>query len=86
MAKVRIKLNSKGIRSLLSGSEVRGMVKTEAERIAAAAGDGYEVDVRKVGDRLRGEAFTATKEAMQDNMENNTLLKATGARSWDKEG
>ena len=86
MAKVEIKLNSKGIEAFLSGAEVRGMVSQEAARIASAAGPGYGTDVRKVGDRMRGEAFTATKEAMQDNLENNTLLKAAGASGWDKEG
>ena len=86
MAKVEIKLNSKGIEAFLSGAEVRGMVSQEAARIASVAGPSYGTDVRKVGDRMRGEAFTATKEAMQDNLENNTLLKAAGASGWDKEG
>lgn len=84
--KVRIKLNSKGIEALLSGEEVKAMVGTEARKVASAAGSGYDTDVRKVGDRMRGEAYTATKEAMQDNLESNTLLKAAGASGWDKEG
>ena len=83
---VQIELNSNGIEALLSGGEVRDMVGAEAQRIASAAGSGYGTDVRKVGDRMRGEAYTATKEAMQDNLENNTLLKAAGASGWDREG
>ena len=86
MADVRIELNSKGIEALLSGQETKQMVSEAARQIANAAGSGYETDVRKVGDRVRGEAYTGTKEAMQDNLENNTLLKATGASGWDKEG
>ena len=86
MAKVKIELQSKGFRELFNSSEVRDMVTKEAQKIASAAGSGYETDTRKVGDRLRGEAYTGTKEAMQDNMENNTLLKALGGSGWDKEG
>ena len=87
MAKtVRIKLNYREIGTLLRGGEVKEMVGAEAGRIASAAGSGYDTDVRRVGDRMRGEAYTATKEAMKDNLESNTLLKATGASGWDKEG
>lgn len=86
MANVKIKLNSKGIEELLSGPETKQMVSEAVQKIASAAGTGYDTDVRKVGDRVRGEAYTGTKEAMQDNLENNTLLKATGASGWDKEG
>lgn len=86
MAKVKIKLNYKGVGALLKGPEARQMVAGEAGKIASAAGSGYGTDVRVVGDRVRGEAFTATKEAMEDNMESNTLLKAMGGSGWDKEG
>ena len=86
MAKVEIELNSEGIEALLSGAEVRSLVQSEAEKIASGAGSGYATDVRKVGDRIRGEAYTATKEAMKDNLENNTLLKAAGTSGWDREG
>ena len=42
--KVRVKLDENGVGQFLAGAEVRGMVRSSGERIAAAAGPGFEAD------------------------------------------
>ena len=44
--------------------------------MAARAGDGYATDVYQAGSRVIASVYTETEEAMKDNLENNTLLKA----------
>lgn len=78
MAKIRIELNSEGIRQMLKGAEVEQAVGDVAKQIADRAGTGYGSDTKQMPGRVVASAFTETKEAMQDNMENNTLLKAMG--------
>lgn len=91
MAKVKVKLNRSGIQALLNGPEVTALVRDETEKVHNRAGEGYETVVGsygfgKMGSRVRGEVYTATKEAMLDNMETNNLLHALGASDWDKKG
>ena len=86
MAKVELEMNDAGIQALLKGTEVREILEKESSRIARAAGEGYGSEIGHGQKRLIGKAFTETKEAMQDNMENNTLLHAAGGSSWDKKG
>ena len=87
MAKViKLEMNDAGIQALLNSPEIREILETESSRIARAAGDGYAHEISQGQKRLIGKAFTETKEAMQDNLENNTLLHAAGASSWDKKG
>ena len=76
MAKVKIELNSAGFTALLKGAEVEQMVGGHAARVAANAGPSYESDTKQMPTRVIASAFTGTKEAMQDQMENNTLLRA----------
>ena len=40
--------------------------------------DGYASDTYNAGSRVIAAAYTETEEAMEDNLENNTLLKAMG--------
>jgi len=77
MAKVQIVLNRPNIGALLHelGS---GYCYEVAQSIAAVSGDGYEADTYDTGKRTVASAYAATKEAMQDNLENNTLLRNLG--------
>lgn len=84
MAKVEIELNDAGFIALLTGQEVRSALEKETSRIARNAGSGYASEIGRGQKRLIGKVYTATREAKEDNMENNTLLKAAGASSWDK--
>ena len=42
--KVSVKLDEKGMGQFLAGAEVRCIVRSSGERIAAAAGQGFEAD------------------------------------------
>lgn len=77
MTNVQIVLNRDGVRDLLHevGRSVCGEL---AQNIAASCGSGYESDVYDAGGRTVASVYTATKEAMQDNLENNTILRACG--------
>lgn len=75
MAKVRIKLNSAGVRELLKSPEIRKVVETEAAKKAQQAGEGYSSEVHVGQKRLYANVFPATRKAARDNFENNTLEK-----------
>lgn len=72
---VTIKVDYSAVGSLLKGSDVEKMVKSYAEDIADRCGEGYAADTYQAGTRVIASAYTETEEAMQDNLENNTLLK-----------
>ena len=76
MSKVKIELNYAGVGELLHSKEIEDEVKRLANQTAARAGDGYETDVYQAGTRVIASVYTETTEAMKDNQENNTLLKA----------
>lgn len=77
MAQVQIVLNRAGVGELLHevGQNICGEL---AQNIAASCGTGYEADTYNAGGRTVASVYTATKEAMQDNLENNTILRACG--------
>lgn len=79
MSKARLELNSAGIQELLHSEEITSYMEQIANQIAAAAGDGYEVDTYDAGQRNICSVYTATEEAKKDNLENNTLLIAAGS-------
>ncbi len=75
---VELKLNSDGIKELLKSDEIAAACKEQADAIASRAGDGYEVTTRQYPERIAYAVNAETKEARQDNLKNNTLLKALG--------
>lgn len=78
MSKYRIELNYAGVGELLHSKEIEGEVKRIANQVAAKAGDGYATDVYQAGTRVIASVYTETEEAMKDNLDSNTLLKAVG--------
>ena len=76
MAKVKIELNSKGVRELLRSAEIAAVCKSHADKIAERAGAGYEVTTFTGKNRVNASVHAATEEAHRDNLKNNTLLKA----------
>lgn len=76
MSKVRIELNSAGIRELLLSDEVESLCESKANEVMARAGDGYEVTTYKGKNRANASVHVATDKAYRDNLKNNTLLKA----------
>lgn len=76
MSKVRIKLNSAGIRELLRSAEMQALLGEKAAEVAGRAGAGYDSDTYLTGGRAVASAFTASREAVRDNLDNNTLLRS----------
>ena len=76
MSKVKVEINYAGVGALLKSDEVRSFIGAEAERRAQSLGDGYGTDTYMAGSRVIASIYTETAEAAQENMENNTLLKA----------
>lgn len=76
---VDLKLNSDGIQELLKSDAIASTCKEQADAIAERAGEGYEVTSRQYPERTAYAVSAVTKEARQDNLKNNTLLKAIGA-------
>ena len=74
--KVKIELNSEGILALLKSPEMEAAMASYGAQVASRAGDGYEMDTRIGSTRANARIWTATKEAVNDNLENNTLLTA----------
>lgn len=76
MAKnLKISLNESAVGQLLRSQEVADYLMGCAGSVAAAAGEGY--DIMQGWDRVSVIVHTATDRARQDNLENNTLLRAT---------
>lgn len=74
-----VKANSAGIRALLKEPGVLDDLEARAERVRAAAGDGYETSSRVGATRARASVGTATYQARRDNAANHTLLGALDA-------
>lgn len=75
---IKVELNHEAVGELLKSSEMQELVKSYADEIAERAGEGYASDTYNAGSRVIASAYTDTEEAMEDNLENNTLLKAMG--------
>lgn len=75
---VQIVLNSDGVRELLQSAEMLALCEAKAEEIAAEAGPGYHVSSFIGHDRAHATVWASSKSAQQDNLDNNTLLKAAG--------
>jgi len=73
--KVRIELNSAGIREMLRSDEMQALLGEKAMEIAARCGAGYESDIYLTPGRAVASVFTATPEAAKDNAANNTILR-----------
>lgn len=76
---IRVKLNRPGIVALLQSSEVTADLDDRTERIAAAAGDGFEATVTRNRDRAVGFVRTATTEARRAEAEDRSLTRALDA-------
>lgn len=74
MSKMKFQLNYEGVAELMRSEAMISVLKSYADAIAERAGDGYDVHIgpRRANVSVR----TVTDEAAQDNLDNNTLLKA----------
>lgn len=78
MSKIKIVLNRKGVRELLKSQPIADTCGEQAKLVKARAGEGYEVRKRNYPERTGYAVIAETDEAKQDNLKNNTLLKALG--------
>lgn len=78
---LRIQWNLAAFRELRTDPGIVADIEERASRIAAAAGDGHEVNVSTSGGRGRARAsvVTATADAMRSESEDMTLTSAIDA-------
>ncbi len=76
MSDIKVVLNRSGVRELLRSEEMRTLCAERAKHIAEACGSGYEVSTYRGKNRVNASVHAATSEAIRDNCQNNTLLKA----------
>lgn len=79
MSKVKFKLNLRGLNDLMKSGEMQSVLDSAAGKIAAAAGDGYEVEsAHPLSFTAIASVHAATYDSYYDCLENDTLLKAAG--------
>lgn len=71
---VKFELNYNGVGQLLKGPEMVGILTDAALQVKNRAGDGYSVHIGP--HRANVSVRTESDDAIQDNLDNNTLLKA----------
>ncbi len=76
MSKMKFKLNKPGVRELLKSAEMQALLEEKATGIKNRCGDGYEQDVYVGRKRANAMVYPSSYEAAQDNLKNNTILKA----------
>lgn len=79
MAKVRIKINRKGVAAILKSDKVRADLERRARAIADRAGPGMEASSRIGATRARASVITATEEARRAEAVDRTLTRAIDA-------
>lgn len=73
-----LRLNYDTVRQMLNSQELVGELTKLAEQKKETLGDGYVIEQQKTKDRVRILIKTNSEKAVQDNLDNNTLLKAVG--------
>lgn len=76
---VRIQLNQQGIRDLLKSQAVADSLEERGTRIAAAAGEGFEVTTTTNKDRVVTFVKTSTNEGRRAEGEHRALSRAIDA-------
>lgn len=74
--KVKVKLNSNGVRQLLKSQEMRDVLEGYGARTATNAGYGYAYSTHTTEQRAIVNVYPTTREAAIENAEDNTLLRA----------
>lgn len=77
--RVRIVVNRNGVRDLLRSPEVHNDLRERAEKIARAAGDGFEADSEVGRNRARASVRTTTRKAREAEATQRALTRAIDA-------
>lgn len=78
MSDFRFELNKAGVAELLKSNEMANVLAERAEAIRAKCGSGYETDTYQAGTRVIASVYAADDEAIQDNYDNETIMRALG--------
>ena len=77
---MKIKFNRNAFREIRLLPEVAADVHDRAERVAAAAGEGFDAfPTQAPRNRARAAVVTTSMKAIRQNARNNTLLRALDA-------
>ena len=74
--KVRITIDSAGVRSLLKSEEVQQTCQKQASDIMARTGGGSKSETHLSSQRAIVNVWASSAKARQDNAKSNTLLKS----------
>lgn len=78
-AGIIVEINKAGVRDLLRSEEIRADLERRAQAIAAAAGDGFEVEVFRGANRYRVSVRTGTEPARRAEATDRSLTRAIDA-------
>ena len=72
----QIKLRYDGIKKMLNCDYMKDCIRKYGEAVQRRAGESYRSSTHYTGQRVAADVRTNDRSAIQDNLENNTLLKA----------
>ena len=78
MGNLKLELNSAGIQALLKSQEIMNELQKEAEKIRSELGEGFQTGQYIGRNRGNVSVYTTDPGAIQDNLRNNSVLKALG--------
>lgn len=79
MSLKKLTLNKEGVKALLNSEEISAACVEVAQQVQSRAGNDYSIaPPHQTGQRVAVNIYPGTKEAAEDNYENNTLLRALG--------
>lgn len=76
MQKIKVELNSARVREMLRSDELKAHLVERAEQASRNLGEGYEVTGYTGRGRVNASILAVSDEALADQLENNTILKA----------
>lgn len=79
MSKVEVEINYNGLLELFKTPEIQDACVSVADQVAGKAGKDYNVSKWKGPHRAGATVWCDSAEAIRDNYDNNTLLKALGS-------
>ena len=80
-SKLKVVLNSAGVRALLRSPEIAAVCEQKAKAEAAKLGSAYKTDVYQGRNRVNVSVYTDDPDAIDDNLKHNTMLKSLGGQS-----
>lgn len=74
-SKVRVEINYGEVGKLLKSAEIMGFCQSIADQVAARIGSSYKTSAYVGPKRVNVSVYTEDPAAIQDILENNTMLK-----------